>query len=82
MNVELARPDRGFGDARRDGLMGDSAQRDGPGPRSQAGVVPEQHGVEQVNDCEVGELRYRDVGEFLGCVRDVQGGTDVRTCPV
>jgi len=77
MDVYFPGLDHGLGDTLEDGLMGNAAQGDGAGERSRARLVPAQHGVEQVNDGQVGEPRYHHVGQFLGCPGDIQRGADL-----
>ena len=77
MNVDVTGLDHGLRDTLEDGLMGDAAQRDGAGERPRARLVAAEHGIEQVNDSQVGEPRYHHVGQFLGGPGDIQGGADM-----
>ena len=79
MNVDVPRLDHGLGDTLEDGLMGDAAQRDGAGERPRVRLVAAEHGLEQVNDNQISEPRYRHVGQLLGGPGDIQGSADVGT---
>jgi len=61
MNVDVPGLDHGLRDTLEDGLMGGAAQRDGAGERPRVRLVAAEHGLEQVNDSQIVEPRYRHV---------------------
>ena len=58
MDVDVPGFDHGLGDTLEDGLMGDAVQRDGAGERPRVRLVAAEHGVEQVDNSQIGEPRY------------------------
>ncbi len=62
MDVHVPGLDHSLGDTLEDGLVGDAAQRYGPAERPRARLIAAEHGVEQVDDGQISELRYHHVG--------------------
>jgi hypothetical protein len=77
MDVDVPGLDHRLGDPGEDGLMGGAAHHDGTGERPGGWLPATEHGVEQVNDGQVSEPRYNDVGQFLCGSGEIKGRADL-----
>jgi hypothetical protein len=78
MSLGVTRLDHRLGHSLEDGLLAGPAQRHIASQRPRGRLIAPQHGIEQVNDDQVGQPGDGEVGQLLRRLRDVQGGADVR----